>query len=105
MKSKKSCEMTACGKGYRHELLGLILLVLATVLTIFTGNSLGIFGMFLVGLALFCRKFWHCNCPCHGHEHGHSDDHCHALEEEFSIVHVEKEHKPVKKAKVKKAKV
>lgn len=101
MKSRNNGEVVSCGWGYRHELLGVVLVVLATILTLFTGNSLGIFGMFLVGLALFCRKGWHCNCPCHGQEHAHSNDHCHSLVEDF---HLEKAPKPARKTRVKKVK-
>lgn len=67
MKDKKYCNILACCWDYRHELSGLILLVLATLLTLFTGSSLGIFSMFLVGLVLYCHKFWSCH-------RGHRDD-------------------------------
>lgn len=43
------------------EIAGIILLVIATILTIVTLNGWGIFAMFLVGGALCCHKHWHCN--------------------------------------------
>ena len=102
MKSKKYGEVTSCCWGYRHELLGLILLILATILTLATCNSLGIFEMFLVGMVLFCHKcwFWH----CHTDTHCHTDPHCHSLDEECGVAHMEKEPKAVKKSKGKKTK-
>lgn len=53
------------GGPTRCEVLGFILLLIATLLTIFTFNGLGILGMFFVGLALcchhkFCRKGEQC---------------------------------------------
>lgn len=100
MKSKNGSVVSCCW-GYRHELLGLVLVVLATLLTIVTGNSLGIFAMFLVGAVLFCHKCWfrHCNCPCH------TDAHCGSLEDECGVIHhMDKEPKIVKKPRGKKTK-
>ena len=67
----KNCSVTACIWGYRQELVGLILLIIATLITLMTWNGFGIAAMFLVGLALFAhgRLFCHCN-KCH------SDAHC-----------------------------
>ncbi len=102
MKSKKYGDVTSCCWGYRHELIGLVLLVLATILTLATGNSLGIFAMFIVGAALFCHRcwFWH----CHKDAHCHTDTHCHSMDEECGTVHMDKEPKQVKKPRVKKTK-
>ena len=96
MKNKKYCEITSCCWGYRHELIGIILLILATILTLATCNSMGIFAMFLVGVVLFCHKcwFWHC----------HMDSHCHSSEDECGVENIEKEPKMVKKPKGKKIK-
>ena len=95
MKTKKNCSMTSCGWGYRHELFGLILLIIASVLTVFTAKALGIVAMFAVGLILYCHKFLggHC-CPC-----CHSDAHTHGADETCNMGS-----KPMAKAvKVKKA--
>jgi hypothetical protein len=59
-----------CLWAYRFELLGLILLVIATLLTIFTFNSVGIAAMFLVALVLcahgcLCNK---CSKVCQSEE-------------------------------------
>jgi len=66
MKDKKYCDTTAQCWGYRHELIGLVLLVLATILTVVTFSSLGIVAMFIVGLVMCCHKHLgrHC-CDCH----------------------------------------
>ncbi|MCX7117614.1 MAG: hypothetical protein NTW94_06895 [Legionellales bacterium] len=73
MKDSKYCRITACCWDYRHELLGLILLIIATFLTIITCNTFGIIAMFLVGGVMCCyRQF----C-CHAHHH---DNHCHSMD-------------------------
>ena len=96
MKNSKYCQMTACCWGYRHELLGLILLVIATFLTFVTGNGFGIVAMFLVGGVLCCYK----HLACHN---AHMDGHCCHVDEEGAVVHrLENDDKsPVKKNTVK----
>ena len=71
MKNSKYCEMSSCCKDHRHEVFGIILLVIATILTIASQNSFGIIAMFLAGLVLCCYKRipfhicnTHCHCPC-----------------------------------------
>lgn len=56
-----------CVWACRFELVGLILLAIATVLTIITGNGIGIAAMFLAGLVLFgYKQFGHKVCHvCH----------------------------------------
>jgi len=97
MKDKKNGSVVSCCWGYRHELLGLVLLVLATLLTIVTGNSLGIFAMFLVGAVLFCHRcwFWHC----------HTDTHCHSVEDGCGVEHMDKAPNVIKKTRGRKPKV
>jgi len=92
MKNSKYCHMMACCWGWRHELLGLILLIIATFLTIITCNSFGIVAMFLVGGALCYYK----HLCCHAH---HGDMHCRADSECSGMDNVDKE--SVKKAVVK----
>ncbi|GGI80519.1 hypothetical protein [Legionella impletisoli] len=53
----------SCLWAYKYELLGLVLLVIATLLTIFTLNSVGIAAMFLVALVL-CGHRCLCNKCC-----------------------------------------
>jgi hypothetical protein len=103
MKNKKYGEMTTCCWGYRHELLGLVLLVLATILTIVTASGPGIFAMFLVGLGLVCCKHWSHHC-CHTDTHCHTDEECHMLDEMCESDSSEKAGKPLKKARSKKVK-
>lgn len=90
MKNKKYCHVTACCWGYRHELLGLILLILATILTIATCNSFGIVAMFFAGIILCCCKhFAHC----------HTEAHCHTDDGMSGEACMEHDHKsPVKKS-------
>ena len=73
MKDSKYCKITACCWDYRHELLGLVLLIIATFLTIATSNSFGIIAMFLVGGVLCCYR----HLCCHAHHH---EGHCHTGE-------------------------
>ena len=96
MKNKKDCDMMSCGWGYRHELFGLILLIIASVLTVFTCKALGIAAMFLVGLVLYCHKFLGCHC-------GHSCVHCHSMDAVSDTELVQKVEK-AKKAVAKKVK-
>lgn len=96
MKNNKYGEVTTCCWSYRHELLGLVLLVLATILTIATASGLGIFAMFIVGLGLCCRK-------CLPHHCCHPDPHCHREDENCEVLLPEKIEKPVRKSRVKKA--
>lgn len=78
MKDSKYKDCTTNCWSHRHELLGLIFLIIATLLTIVSHSGCGIVAMFIVGLVLCCCKHWHpmcyshehCHCPCHeGHEH------------------------------------
>lgn len=53
----------SCLWAYRYEVLGLILLVIAVLLTVFTLDSIGIAAMFLVALVL-CGHRCLCNKCC-----------------------------------------
>lgn len=75
MKNTKYCQITACCWDLRHELLGLILLIIATFLTIATANSFGIIAMFIVGGVLCCHRHFSC-CSPHGGSHCHPADEC-----------------------------
>ena len=66
MDDLKNCKMTAC-KTHWCSLFGIILMVLATILTFMKLSGLGIFGMFLAGLMLCCHKHMsskRCDCGC-----------------------------------------
>lgn len=54
-----------CCASHRVEILGVIMLAIATVLTLYTLSSAGIFGMFLVGV-VFCthKHFGSGMCGC-----------------------------------------
>lgn len=49
---KMECSKISCLWALRFEILGVILLVIATCLTIFTGDSLGIAALFAAGVIL-----------------------------------------------------
>lgn len=66
MENKENCDKKACCWAYRHELIGITLLALATILTIITGNGFGIVAMFIAGICLCCYKHFCCHL-CHGH--------------------------------------
>jgi hypothetical protein len=70
MDSSKKCS-TSCYWTYRYEILGLVLLFIATALTVVSLNSLGILAMFVVGAVLCCHKY--IGCCCHVH-HGVCDN-------------------------------
>ncbi len=56
MDDKKDCKIAACCKANWCGFLGIILVLLAVVLTLITCEGLGIFGMFLVGMVFCCHK-------------------------------------------------
>jgi hypothetical protein len=88
MEDLKECRVS-CYWTYRFELLGLVLIFIATILTIVTFNSLGIAAMFVVGAALCCHKYLSCN----------SCNVCHpdyTIEEETTLS-LEPEPKPIKR--------
>lgn len=61
MKDSMNCHLVS----HRFEIIGVILIAIATALTIATGSSLGIVMLFLVGLALCCpRHFRGFLCHC-----------------------------------------
>ena len=94
MKNSKYCQMTACCWAFRHELIGIILLAIATFLTIVTVNSFGIVAMFLVGAVLCCYRH-----VCHI---SHGNAHC--ISEEMNLDAMPEQMAP-KQAVVKKATV
>jgi hypothetical protein len=61
MKDKKNVK--SCLWTYKFELLGVILLAIATLLTIFTLDGIGIAAMFLVAL-IICGHKCLCNKCC-----------------------------------------
>ena len=55
--------------SHRCEILGIIFLAVATILTLLTFSGVGILGMFIVGMMFCCHKHWHgkrcyCGCSC-----------------------------------------
>jgi len=77
MDDESKCKITECCKTHWYRILGIILLVLAVILTVITFSGLGILGMFLAGLMLCCHKHlsskmgWcgsgcGCGCSCCG---------------------------------------
>ena len=67
MDDMKNCKISACCKTHWRSVLGLILVILGTILTVATLSGLGIFGMFLAGIALCCHKHlsaWAGGCGC-----------------------------------------
>lgn len=63
MDSIKDCKISECVRTHRCKVVGLILLIIATILTIFTLSGLGIFAMFLVG-GVFCMGHGLCRSNC-----------------------------------------
>jgi hypothetical protein len=63
----------ACCWNSRYELLGMVLLVIATLLTIIAWDSFGIVAMFVVGLVLIAHKHF-CYIGCHSSCHTEGDD-------------------------------
>jgi hypothetical protein len=64
----KDCKWGACSWNNRYELLGIVFLVVATILTIIAWDSFGIVAMYIVGLVCIGHKhfcYFGCNCQCH----------------------------------------
>ncbi len=71
MDDKKECKIAACCKSNCCGIIGMILVVLATILTLITLNGAGILGMFVAGLVFCCHKHMSskgccpgCRCGC-----------------------------------------
>ncbi len=58
MEFKNKAQFMGCCHANRCSVVGMILIVLATIMTIVTMSGLGIFGMFIVGLAMSGHKYW-----------------------------------------------
>lgn len=64
MENDKKCNVFKCIWSCKLELFGAILIVIATLLTIVSLDSLGIVAMFIVGAALCAHKCFNtCNRP------------------------------------------
>lgn len=68
----KHDDKASCWWSNRYELLGMLLLVIATILTIIAWDSFGIVAMFIVGLILIGHRHF-CYIGCH--TSCHSDSH------------------------------
>ncbi len=67
MKGAKKCNLDmGCWSGF-VGILGVAFILVATVLTIYTMNGVGILGMFIVGVMLCRRKMVICPC-CDAHK-------------------------------------
>lgn len=67
LKDWRNCNYRACIWDHRYQLLGLVLMIIATIITILTLDSFGIAIMFIVGLILLIHKQVRkccCCCPC-----------------------------------------
>ena len=65
MNKGEECKTSGCKHG--ATIGGVILLIIATILTLITLNGIAIFGMFVVGVMLLCHKRIRCGssaCPC-----------------------------------------
>lgn len=80
MKKMEFSQITPCLWALRFEVLGIILLIIATCLTIITRNSFGIVALFAAGIVLclfnkFCCYIYPSNqssCPVCDRPHSHS---------------------------------
>ncbi len=73
MQKSKANKTDVCCTSHWCQILGILFLVVATVLTLLTFSGIGIFGLFIVGLVFCFHKHWgHTHCS-HG-EHGCCDE-------------------------------
>lgn len=72
---KYICDATSHCTSSRREIAGGVIVVIAIILTILTHSSLGIFGMFLVGIVLCHRNSGNSCCVSDTSEHVvHTED-------------------------------
>ena len=67
MDDMKDCKMSGDCKMQWCGIFGIVFIVLATILTLFTLSGFGILGMFIVGLMFCCHKHMSkksCCCCC-----------------------------------------
>ncbi len=65
MENKKDCKVSACCRTHGCKIVGALVLVLATILTLITYDGMGIFGLFVVGLVFCCHRQMSCrSCSC-----------------------------------------
>ena len=62
MDKNKRCSRMHCIIKYRFELIGLVLIGLATTLTMVSMDSLGIVAMFIIGALLCCHQYCFKTC-------------------------------------------
>lgn len=63
-KMEKNKKGDACCTSHRCEILGIVFLAIATILTLLTFSGVGILGMFLVGTVFCSHKHWSQRCRC-----------------------------------------
>ncbi len=75
---KIGCKVMSAIQEHKGQALGLVFIVLATLLTLNTGEGLGIFGMFLVGLCLLKHCSWQkcCCSSCKYQSHCNREESC-----------------------------
>lgn len=66
MEKNKKMKGETCCTSHRCEILGVIFIAVATVLTLLTFEGSAILGMFIVGVVLCCHKHMgrRCSCGC-----------------------------------------
>jgi hypothetical protein len=100
MKNLKNCGMKNHVWNHRFELVGIILIILATCLTMVSFYGPGIVMLFLVGLGLCwkqCLSGLMCHCCCHTDHDECSPDHCDKVAAPSEPVKTTKTAKPAKK--------
>ncbi len=90
---KKCCSFFGISSLKKSQILGLILILLALLLTFYRPDGLGILGMFLAGICLFKGN---CGCKCCCHQS--CEEKCH-VNHECSDLKVEKKSKSKVKEK------
>jgi hypothetical protein len=68
MIGSENCKITTDCKTHWCGIFGIVLIVLATILTFVTSSGLGILGLFFAGIMMCCHKHWSCGktseCRC-----------------------------------------
>lgn len=93
-KENKCCGFLGLAHLKKSQIFGLMVIVLAILLTFYTLEGLGILGMFLTGICMF-KASYGCRCCCH---QGGEESSC-TMPHEHCDVKIEKKSKPKAKAK------
>lgn len=76
---KKCCSFTSYLKCKKLEILGFVMVILASIATLLSFNGLGLLGMLLVGWGFMFKRCFKCKCcpsTCNDTTSCSTEEHC-----------------------------